>query len=316
MTRIIAIFLLPVLMLGLFACTGNVSGLPVSGSIPMTAVQESAAETADEFANRVVSLALEGRSSEAIELLEGSEEQFPEPESAPGELRALASVTQLADMAAPEDTGRTVVEVNSSRELIAALASDTEIHIAEGAYDLSGLGFALSLDNLALVGSGEVRILSGYGGESVFYFANCSNLTLCNITFGYDIPLSEVSSDGTLTFEGGSGISLIACNISGMNGIYCTADSISLSHCTISDCGGSAVLLQDTEASFVNCLFIGNGHSDGAQALFSVQSSAAELSGCAYIGNSCSEKYSSWDWNPSSRSSFNEQDCSDKGNLW
>lgn len=310
MRRILALIVLPVLLLGLFACTG-ISGLNASGYI--STVADSARETGAEL--EMFELARSGRSAEALELLRSGENFSADEEETLSELRAIAAFSST-ELPAPEDGERKVVEVSSSRQLISALESNTEIHLAEGVYDLSGIGVALFLDNVALIGSEGAQITSSYGEESVFYFAECSNITLYNISFGYDLPASEISSESTLTFEGGSGIRVIGCEIGGHTGVYSTAEDIEFTGTTFADCGGSAVLLQHSRAAFSDCLFVGGGCADASQALISMQSSTASLDRCGYLGNACTAKFRAWDWDATNSSVFTEEDCVEAGNMW
>ena len=136
-----------------------------------------------------------------------------------------------------DENGMYSVNVSTVDELLAAIAPNTTIYLAEGLYDLSesanygaygssyyhwqsvpdGVGLVISgVENLSIVGAGKdatrVEALPRYA--DVLRFADCQNVSVSGVTAGHTIG-AGMCSGAVLTFYGCEGAEVRDCGLFG-----------------------------------------------------------------------------------------------------
>ena len=178
---------------------------------------------------------------------------------------------------------RTEVAVSTVDELIAAIASDTEIILKDGTYDLStakdyGTGWSdvyywseefdgpaltiYGVDNLVIRSeSGDVKkcTLSAVPRyANVLSFRNCSNVAVQGITAGHTVEPGYCMG-GVLNYRGCHGVlvencGLYGCGILGVQADLCS--DITVKHCDIYECSYGGIQMSEVNGVAIeNCVF-------------------------------------------------------------
>jgi len=168
------------------------------------------------------------------------------------------------------------VRVSTVDEFLAAIDSDTVIILEAGLYDLSqaadygaygsdcyywvnvfdGPGLVINgVENLSIVGEGEVELAAIPRYANVLGFVNCEGISLSGITAGHTQEPGECAG-GVLDFENCWDIAiddcrLYGCGILGIRAYYCS--ELEVSNTEIYDCSQGAIHLYTVmDASFEN----------------------------------------------------------------
>lgn len=210
-----------------------------------------------------------------------SAESTPEPEEAVYEFVPIYDSEPIREpvQASREPVGGEVT-VSTVDELLAAIASDTTVHLEPGVYDLSTAsdygtlyeggwytweeahdGYALVIDeveNFALLGTGaaEVTISAVSRYANVLTFQGCTNIDLSGFTAGHTEQPGQCSG-GVLYFEDSEntsivGCALYGCGILGINAVNC--QSLTAENTAIYDCSYGAVQIESCrDVRILNC---------------------------------------------------------------
>ncbi len=213
----------------------------------------------------------------------------------------------------PEDD--TVIRVGTVDEFIEAIASDTEIFLEPGVYDISAYGKKLfedgrssgfvsdnvffdlyndyaqltvaNAENLVIRAEGayNTKIITSHIAADVICFEGCDGVTLEGVTLGHSPEQGQCSGD-VLEFSYCSGVELNAMDLYG-----CGAYAISALNCsdirvndsTLRDCSyGAIFVLNCGSLDFDNCDIKNCEEYD----ILDVHYSSLHFDGCRFDGNS------------------------------
>lgn len=176
---------------------------------------------------------------------------------------------------------QTRVEVSTVDELLAAIAPNTEIILAEGDYDLSkakGYGktqadyyywyqkhdgpelVIANVNNLTIRGSGQdkttITAIPRYA--NVLCFNSCSDITVAQLTAGHEKE-GGLCSGGVLEFRSANNVSVDRCGLYGC-GIYgviaYSVDTVSITDSEIYECSLGGVEMSNTNnITIKDCVF-------------------------------------------------------------
>lgn len=215
----------------------------------------------------------------------------------------------------PQPAGNTVIHVSSVDEFIDAIASDTEIFLEPGTYDISDYAERLykagktsgflsdnvfmdiydyyaqlticNAENLVIRAEGayNTKIVTSHVAADVICFEGCTGVTLEGITLGHSPEQGQCSGD-VLEFNYCSDISLRAMDLYG-----CGAYAVSALNCsdmrvidsTLRDCSYGAIsVVNSSSLSFENC----DIKNCEEFTILEVSCSSLKFDGCRFSGNS------------------------------
>ncbi len=186
-----------------------------------------------------------------------------------------------------EHDGRRVVYVDSVEELYAAIASDTEIRLANMVFDFGGGGLDISnLENLSIIGDTNSEFISLDYDDTVVSVFESKNILIKNVSIGHDPKVLESCSAGVVASTSSEvtleNCDIYGCGMYGLGGYY--AD-YTLRDCVIRDCSYAATYVSDSTLSFENCDFLRNAYLYDGGALLAGFDSSMTLKNCAFEDN-------------------------------
>lgn len=225
---------------------------------------------------------------------------------------ALAGCSNSQEHASGNERS-TVVEVSTVDEFLRALASDTEIHLKPGIYNLSQAatygkptgstayrwadvydGYSLELsgiENLVICGAGleETSIVSNAPWANVLQLKKCHNVRFSGFTAGHS-GIAESSCTGSvMNLQSSenlhfSDLGLFGCGEVGLDAISCR-DMI-LENSRIYDCSFSGMNLTDSKDILIhNCSFSELGNANSGYTVWQLNNTEnVHLSDCSVTG--------------------------------
>lgn len=204
--------------------------------------------------------------------------------------------------------------------------SNSVIYLDSGDYEVFDI-YLGECNNLSIVGTGDTHIYSTSGNETIFYAYNCSNLLLCGLVMGHEIPTEDECSSGVVALSGCRNVQILGCDIygCGLVGIDTYDVEMTAQYTTIRDCSAQAASVSGSTLQFANCTFSGNSYLYSNNVLFYIdESSHVTLNDCALRENKSSAKYGSLVWNEESsayntvvyENTFEENGTYEDGNGW
>lgn len=238
-------------------------------------------------------------------------EQLPE---LPG--KPTAPTTPATPSGAANDGSRREVTVNSAAELAAAMQSNTQIYLADGTYTLDWESYSYAgLENVAIVGTGDTKLVINSYDDEVLCFSDCKGLILSGLILGHDVPSEGACSAGVLQFYSCTDTQVIDCDIfgCGFTGLTTFNSTVDVRNTTIRDCSYNIADLSSSTVSFRGCTFRGNDYEKYESDAFGLTSTTVTLDGCTFTDNRNPKLYSTWE---GSNSTWTETNCTHTGNGW
>ena len=207
-------------------------------------------------------------------------------------LLALFLALSLVLPAAAAD--KTSVRVDSEQKFLAALGSDREVIVEAGRYLFDELPYLNGVQNLRIVGEGEVELLITSAADPVLIIGNSSSITLEHLTLGHRTEAERSCEDGVLNLWCCENVSVRDCVLfgCGIEGIYAYDTSLTVSGTTIRDCSARAMTIECSQsglcdADFENCVFSGNGYDPALREedAVSLTNAYVHFTGCSFVNN-------------------------------
>jgi hypothetical protein len=208
--------------------------------------------------------------------------------------------------------------VSNAKDLISAIASNREIELTEGDYNLSDIEapynpniewndaydgkepILKNLQNVKFVTKSGARILIRPRYAWVMMFKDCKNISFSGLTFGH--TEGGYCSGGVLGFSGCQNITISSCKLfgSGTVGIsFEKSQNLNVTSSEIFECTyGLAYIIEATNVSFQKCTFRNTGEFDLVDIS---KSNNVTFKSCVFKDNYSSKEF----WNTSDMHLFN-----------
>ncbi len=221
----------------------------------------------------------------AIEILEQGYEKIQD-DSLKEQLEEYQEYKVIENVA--QEQGQEVIYVTPSQPLWRILSdykSNICIVLMGEDYD----GFQLSgYNNVTIWGTKETRIISSSDSDTVFTIHNSRSITLRNIILGHDFPVGEKHDCTAGVIQNwDSDLTLVNCDIfgCGLYGISVLRSTITAINTNIRDCSEKIMSVSDSNATFEQCSFFGNGYREPSINGVSAEDSTLLFSECVFSNN-------------------------------
>ena len=257
-----------------------------------------------------------GQLDKAIEILEKGVEQTGDQSLSD----RLKDLQQGGFPPVPDDgIQREVVEVSDGDELTELSYSsgleNIEIHLGDGEYSVNSL-FFMDAKNVSIIGTGNTRLVSSSGAETIITMFQCDNFLLYGLVMGHDLEPYMTCSTGVVELLSSDDIRIVGCDIygCGLQGINADNSSFTAESSIIRDCSQHGALIYSSQGVFNNCTFSGNCYQATSNPVFRVSdsSSSVTLNSCTLQDNPAQDKYLL----SSGASDWTENDTTESGNGW
>ena len=219
----------------------------------------------------------------------------------------------------PDDgISREVVEMSSGDELMelsfAEGVENLEIRLGDGDYNVDSF-FLYGAENVSIIGTGNTRLVSTYGTETIISMYDCDNILLYGLIMGHDLEPSMSCSTGVVELLSSKDIKIIGCDIygCGLHGINASESRFVVENSIIRDCSMHGAMLYSSRGIFTNCTFSGNCYQYTSNPDFDLwgESCSVNLNSCVIQDNLGESKYKLADG-----AEFEESDTIETGNSW
>lgn len=232
-----------------------------------------------------------------------------------GILSILLLLTLVAPQLALAAGDQQVVYAGTAAELQQAVKSNTKIVLEGKNYIFDRTISIENIENLTIEGNAATKILTSSSMIEVIQIVSSNGITLKGFTAGHE---QKGDCDAGVLSINNSSVTVDACDLfgCGTDGITIIDSSIAVSKTTIRDCSRNIVNSFDSQATFEDCTFSGNGYIKSPENAIGVKSIRGEtetstltFSNCKFLNNKNSSLV-----NESANVTFT--DCTFTGNSW
>ena len=173
------------------------------------------------------------------------------------------------------------------------------------------------LSHVTIQGTGETRLLSPYGDDTILEIVGCDDITLRGLIMGDELEGENMSCTTGVLWADSSSVSLYGCEIfgCGLEGLWAYESDIYAEDTTIRDCSMCILECVGGRGEFRSCTFTGNGYGEPFEhAIWVSWETQLLFDGCVFRGNFNPSLYN--DDQSNQGSTVTLEGCTFEGNAW